>query len=113
MDNCGINKADGLQSEIAGVADTTDRDGARGAGMPRTGCAQPAARVGSERARGSAWRGLAESSDGEARRSLGRLRSALRRERRLGEAGHWAYSITRHLALAHQVRQAEAALSAA
>lgn len=34
------------------------------------------------------------------RRLVARLADALRRERRLGRAGHWAYDLNRHIALA-------------
>lgn len=33
-------------------------------------------------------------------RLVGRLAEALRRERRLGRAGHWSYDLNRHIALA-------------
>lgn len=55
---------------------------------------------------GLGWHGAKPSM-----RELARLRSALRRERTMGRAGHWAYSITRHMALAHQLKRAEAALA--
>jgi len=44
-----------------------------------------------------------------AQRRLAELRRKLRRERAMGRCGHWAYSLTRHLALSRSVRQAEAA----
>lgn len=42
-----------------------------------------------------------------------RLRLALKQERKLGIAGHWAYDLTRHAALARALRAETAALSAA
>lgn len=47
----------------------------------------------------------------EARKLVARLSWSLRTERRLGRAGHWAYDINRHIALAQNLRGAQAALA--
>lgn len=39
---------------------------------------------------------------------VARLTRALRAERRLGLAGHWSYDLNRHIALAQQLRAAQA-----
>lgn len=44
-----------------------------------------------------------------ARRRLLDLKRKLRRERAMGRSGHWAYSLTRHLALTRMVKEAETA----
>ena len=46
-------------------------------------------------------------------RTLARLRKALRRERARGRSGHFTYDLARHLALAQEVRTAEASMRAA
>jgi len=40
------------------------------------------------------------------------LRKALRAERRRGQAGHWTYDLTRHLALSDALKKEEARLAA-
>lgn len=47
----------------------------------------------------------------DARARITRLTRALRAERRLGIGGHWSYDLNRHIALAQQLRAAEAALA--
>lgn len=42
---------------------------------------------------------LADRSEGGTRLILGKVRKALRAERRRGQAGHWSYDLNRHLAL--------------
>lgn len=48
--------------------------------------------------------------DADPQARLKRLRGALRRERARGRCGHWTYDLARHLALAQDVRRAEATL---
>lgn len=62
------------------------------------------------------WESLFASSEGGCardergpveNRALVRLRKALRRERMLGQAGHRAYSLVRHMTLTRQLRALE------
>jgi len=57
--------------------------------------------------RAQALTGGTEAAEGSDSQRIARLRSALRRERARGRAGHWTYDLARHLSLAHQLREAE------
>lgn len=54
---------------------------------------------------------LADTSRGARLRLLAKLRSALRRERQRGLAGHWCYDLARHAGLLAAYREEAAALA--
>ncbi|GAB5376334.1 MAG: hypothetical protein AcusKO_27960 [Acuticoccus sp.] len=51
--------------------------------------------------------GASDSRLAESQASLADLRRQLRRERAMGRGGHWAYSLSRHLALKKMVEEAQ------
>lgn len=53
--------------------------------------------------------GSAPARQEAARRELADLQRRLRRERSMGRCGHFAYDLSRHLALTQMVKRAEAA----
>lgn len=52
--------------------------------------------------------GVSGLRQGESEAHLADLRRQLRRERAMGRGGHWAYSLSRHLALKKMVDEAQA-----
>lgn len=54
---------------------------------------------------------LSDCSEAGTERVIALLRKALRSERQRGQAGHWTYDVSRHMALVEALREEQARLS--